>query len=124
MTATGKKKLGKAKSEIIRKVFRLPIFDDDDVSISIDGNSFEIINIGTGGIGILIDKEVTFSTDQQLDNIELNLEGRKLVLQGRVVHISPREFQLICGIEFVNMNEEHDEKIVTFLRKNKEHLFG
>ncbi|MCB2182948.1 MAG: PilZ domain-containing protein [Desulfobulbaceae bacterium] len=111
------------KSKIIRHVFRLPIAEGDNVSATIDGATFEVINIALNGIGIFIDREVSFKTDQQFDSIKLNLDGVILYLKGRIVHISPREFQLISGIEFINMSKEDEETILTFLRKYRDTLF-
>ena len=45
-------------------------------------------------------------------------------LTGRVVHVSPRDFQLICGIEFIKMGKENEKTMLNFLRRVKDNLFG
>lgn len=124
MKEKGKATAGYDKNKIIRQVFRLPIDERDNVSIKINSASYDIINIGTNGVGLLIDSDVPFSVDQPLPSIELHLDKDLLKLKGRVVHVSPREFQLICGIEFITPSKEDAEKIMQFLRRHRESLFG
>lgn len=112
-----------AKRSIIRHVFRLPIDDQDNVSIIINGATFEVINIGANGVGLLVDSDVPLAEGQTLPVIELRLENELLSLKGRVVHISPREFQMICGIEFVKTSKKNTDKILQFLRLHRETLF-
>lgn len=122
----GKKKEqpGKTESKIIRHVFRLPIEEGDNVSLEINDRTYEVINLGTNGIGILLDDEDSFAVGQPLENVMLHLDTEHLRLKGKVVHVSPREFQLICGIEFVQMTGDEENKMLNFLRGHRESLFG
>jgi len=122
----GKKKEqpGKTESKIIRHVFRLPIEEGDNVSLEINDRTYEVINLGTNGIGILLDDEDSFAAGQPLENVMLHLDTDHLRLKGKVVHVSPREFQLICGIEFVQMTGDEENKMLNFLRGHRESLFG
>jgi hypothetical protein len=122
----GKKKEqpGKTESKIIRHVFRLPIEEGDNVSLEINDRTYEVINLGTNGIGILLDDEDSFAAGQPLENVMLHLDTEHLRLKGKVVHVSPREFQLICGIEFVQMTGDEENKMLNFLRGHRESLFG
>lgn len=122
----GKKKEqpGKTESKIIRHVFRLPIEEGDNVSLEINDRTYEVINLGTNGIGILLDDEDSFAAGQPLENVMLHLDTEHLRLKGKVVHVSPREFQLICGIEFVQMTGDEENKMLKFLRGHRESLFG
>ncbi|MBI5558857.1 MAG: PilZ domain-containing protein [Deltaproteobacteria bacterium] len=124
MKGTGEKQPDKAKSKITRHVFRLPVDEEDNISVELNGSTYEVINIGTNGVGILVDEENSFAVEQNIGSIRLNLSTGLLHLQGRVVHVSPRDFQLICGIEFVQMDPETEEKILSFLRRHRETLFG
>ena len=122
----GKKKEqpGKTESKIIRHVFRLPIEEGDKLSLEINDRTYEVINLGTNGIGILLDDEDSFAAGQPLENVMLHLDTDHLRLKGKVVHVSPREFQLICGIEFVQMTGDEENKMLNFLRGHRESLFG
>ena len=124
MKATEKKQSKKTENKIIRHVFRMPVVEEDNVSLDIDDSTFEVINICANGVGILIDREVSLTAGQQLDSISLQLDTVHLSLQGKVIHVSPCEFQLICGIEFLQISEENQKEIFNFLKKNREHLFG
>ena len=114
----------KTESKIIRHVFRLPIEEGDNVSLEINDRTYEVINLGTNGIGILLDDEDSFAAGQPLENVMLHLDTEHLRLKGKVVHVSPREFQLICGIEFVQMTGDEENKMLNFLRGHRESLFG
>lgn len=121
----GKKKEQPKNTEtkIIRHVFRLPIEEGDKVSLAINDRTYEVINLGTKGIGILIDEDDAFAAGQSLDKVVLHLDAERLQLTGRVVHVSPREFQLICGIEFVQMTRDEENKMMNFLSRHRESLF-
>ncbi|MBU0965990.1 MAG: PilZ domain-containing protein [Proteobacteria bacterium] len=124
MKAKTKEKSDQTKNKIIRHVYRLPIEEEDKVAIEINGTNYEVINLGANGIGILVDEESTFTAGQQLDGIKLQLDTDHLQLQGRIVHVSPRNFQLICGIEFIKMGTDNEGKMLNFLRSQKDNLFG
>lgn len=124
MKAKAKEQPAQTKGKMIRHVYRLPIEEEDKVAIEIDGTSYEVINLGTNGVGILVDEENSFTAGQQLAGIKLQLDTRHLQLQGRVVHVSPRDFQLICGIEFIKMGKENEGTMLNFLRRHRDNLFG
>ncbi|MEW6520731.1 MAG: PilZ domain-containing protein [Desulfurivibrio sp.] len=124
MKAKTKEQTEQSKNKIIRHVYRLPIEDEDKVAIEIGGTSYEVINLGAHGIGILVDEENAFTAGQQLEAIKLQLDSEHLQLQGRVVHVSPRDFQLICGIEFIKMGKENEKAMLNFLRRQRDNLFG
>lgn len=124
MKAKKKEQPGKTASKIIRHVFRLPIEEGDRVSLDINDRTFEVINLGTKGVGVLLDEEDCYSAGQPLEKVVLHLDTEHLHLKGRVVHISPREFQLICGIEFVQMTGDEESALLNFLSRHRESLFG
>jgi hypothetical protein len=124
MKAKAKEQPGQAKSKIIRHVYRLPIEEEDKVAIEINGSNYEVINLGADGVGILVEEENAFAAGQQLDAIKLQLDTDHLQLRGRVVQVSPRDFQLICGIEFIKMGKENEGTMLNFLRRHRDNLFG
>jgi len=124
MKAKTKEQPAKTKNKIIRHVYRLPIEEEDKVAIEINGTNYEVINLGANGVGILVDEESTLAADQQLEGIKLQLDTDHLQLRGRVVHVSPRDFQLICGIEFIKMGKENEGTMLNFLRRHRDNLFG
>jgi hypothetical protein len=124
MKAKAKEQPKQTKSKIIRDVYRLPIEDEDKVAIEINGTNYEVINMGANGVGIQVDEESAFAAGQQLDAIKLQLDTDHLQLRGRVVHVSPRDFQLMCGIEFIKMGKENEGTMLKFLRRHRDNLFG
>ncbi|MCK9295277.1 MAG: PilZ domain-containing protein [Desulfobulbaceae bacterium] len=124
MKAKTKEQPEQTKNKIIRHVYRLPIEEEDKVAIAINGTNYEVINLGANGVGILVDEESAFAAGQQLDGIKLQLDTDYLQLQGRIVHVSPRDFQLICGIEFIKMGKDNEGKMLNFLRRQRDNFFG
>ena len=124
MKSKAKEQPKQTKSKIIRDVYRLPIEDEDKVAIEINGTNYEVINMGANGVGIQVDEESAFAAGQQLDAIKLQLDTDHLQLRGRVVHVSPRDFQLMCGIEFIKMGKENEGTMLNFLRRHRDNLFG
>ncbi|MFH1216907.1 MAG: PilZ domain-containing protein [Pseudomonadota bacterium] len=114
---------GLDKNKITRQVFRLPVDEKVKVTIKINGTPFEVINIGANGVGLLVDNDAPFAVDQVLSSIELNIDNDLLKLKGRVLHVSPHDFQLICGIEFVKPSKTNADKICQFLHSHRENLF-
>jgi len=124
MKAKAKEQPKQTKNKIIRHVYRLPVEDADKVAIEINGTNYEVINLAEDGVGIVVDEESAFAAGQQLDAIKLQLDTDHLQLRGRVVQVSPRDFQLICGIEFIKMGKENEGTMLNFLRRRRDNLFG
>ena len=112
-----------SRHKIIRHVFRLPVTENDSVSLTIKNQPFKVLNIGSNGVSILLNEDC-FEVGQQLDSIELVLDNDTFPLIGKIIHISPRDFQLIAGIEFLNLGEKIENKFLNFLRKNRDNLFS
>jgi hypothetical protein len=114
----------KTESSITRHVFRLPIAAEDKVRLEISGSTYEVVNLGARSAGILLEEENSLAAGQQLEQIVLHLGADPLHLHGRVVHVSPKDFQLICGIEFVRMTGAQENKLLDFLGRHRESMFG
>ena len=113
----------KSSNKITRDVFRIPVSDDNRVTITIDDQPYKVVNVGSNGVSVLLTED-SFEVNQQLDSIKLDLGEDTFHLSGKIVHISPREFQLICGIEFSNMDDTIGNKFYDFLQKNRKGLFN
>lgn len=123
MKKPSKKNQDTSNIEITRHVFRQPNQKDTRISLLVHGEPFEVVNISANGIGISLEVGHPFVTGQILDSLTLELEGEILNLKGRMVHISPREFLLIGGIELVDMSGEDQEKFARFLERERKSLF-
>ncbi len=110
-------------NKIIRHVYRLPLEGKDQITIDINKTRYEVINLEVNGAGILVNDDEAISIGQQLKVIILHLGDDQIKLQGRVVHISPRDFQFICGIKFEYVSEENRKILIDFLRRQKKNLF-
>ncbi len=109
--------------EISRESFRTPIGESDDITLKINDQPFEIVNITAVGIGIHLKGLEAFSVGQIIDTIELHLEGMPLTFQGKVRHISPMDPDgFLCGIELIELLEDNACRLRQFIRKKLDHL--
>jgi len=109
--------------EISRESFRTPIGESDDITLKINDQPFEIVNITAVGIGIHLKGLDAFPVGQMIDTIELHLEGMPLTFQGKVRHISPMDPDgFLCGIELIEPLEDNACRLRQFIRKKLDHL--
>lgn len=110
--------------DIIRESFRAPSDEFGTVSLQIGDQHFDVVNIGTHGIGILLSQGDAFSINEKLGSINLIWQGNAFPLQGKVVHISPDESgNYLCGIELTKLDEESDKKLREHLEQYRHTLF-
>jgi hypothetical protein len=110
--------------EIIRKYFRIDVKDNDDISITINKVPYDVIDVGDRGIGIRLTPEDIFVKVEDELPIELKIKNVVHNLQGKVVHISPSgPEEFLCGIEFVNIDKESKNKLMTYLQTLREKIF-
>jgi len=110
--------------EIKRNYFRIDVRGNDAVSISINTIPYDIIDIGDRGIGIrLTSEDIFISVGDELP-LELKIENQVFKLQGKVVHISPSEpEELLCGIQFMTVDEKIKAKMMKQLQSLREKIF-
>jgi hypothetical protein len=113
----------KQNTQITRHVFRIPVSENDNISVTIDGQQYKVVNIGSNGVSILLTED-SFVVDQFLNSIQLDLGNETFNLSGKIVHISTRDYQLISGIEFTSMGDDITNKFYSFLQKNRKDLFS
>ena len=107
-----------------RESFRTPVSGAGTATAQIDDQLFDVENIAPNGIGIRVARADIFVVNQQLDSIQLILEGNAFYLKGRVVHISPNGAGMfLCGIEFVDMERKNEEKLLDYIHKTRIELF-
>lgn len=111
--------------KVIRESFRTPKDESDKVTVQINDKDFEVVNIGSQGIGILIPQEDMFYVNEKLRSIKLTWQGNPFSLQGKVVHISPDDSgNYLCGIQLINLDKKSEKKLKKYLQGNRSALFG
>jgi len=104
--------------KISRNSFRIPINESDNVTLQINNNPYEIINITSVGISIYLVYADVFSIGDIIDTIELDIDGDFLTFQGRVRHISPRDSDgYLCGIELIDSIKSKKRHFLDFIQK-------
>lgn len=110
---------------IVRKCFRLPVSNQDEVKVQINDQQYDIIDILSYGIGIHLSRPGIFSVGEELDSIKLTVQGRIFKLHGWVVYISHHEYgNYRCGIKFVDQDEENERIISEYIKINRTKLFS
>ncbi len=111
--------------KIVRKFFRLPTGDLDEVTVQINDQQYDVIDILSQGLGIHLTDPEVFSVGEELHSIELTVQEKTLSLQGRVVHISPYDQgNYRCGIEFINQNKKDENTIGKYIQEYRSKLFS
>jgi hypothetical protein len=111
--------------EIIRQYFRIAVKDTDSITIKVDGQDYDVVDIGDRGIGIRLSPEDIFLAVEDELKIELNIDGIVHNLQGKVVHISPNEpEEFLCGIEFIKIDQETRQKLMDYLQDSRSEIFN
>ncbi len=107
-----------------RDSYRLPAQEDDAIAVTVDGENHEMLDIGSRGLGIYLTRGDALKVDDSVHNIVLELNGEKLQLAGRVVHISgDGADKFLCGIELVDMDEKTEQTLLTFVQDRRKNAF-
>jgi len=110
--------------EIMRKKFRINVKGKSEFSIKINDAKYGIFDVCDNGIGIILNTEDIFiAVDDELP-VELKINETTISLIGKVVHINPKgPEELLCGIEFINIDNNSKEKLIAFLQTCREKIF-
>jgi c-di-GMP-binding flagellar brake protein YcgR len=108
----------------MRKHFRVSVKGNNDISVKINDVKYEIFDISEVGIGILLSPEDIFISEGDELQIELIIKETTYNLQGEVAHISPEgPEELLCGIEFINIDNDIKGILAQFVQACKENIF-
>ena len=109
---------------ITRKSFRGEVSESDAAEAQINGVGYQVVDIGSRGIGIALPHPESLSVDETY-TVNLLLHGKSFSLEGKVKHISPSASdQYLCGIELLNVDDEVEQRLLTFLNRKRAQLFG
>ena len=110
---------------IVRKHFRLPVSNPNEVKVQINDQQYDIIDILSDGIGIHLPRREIFYVDEALNPIRLTVKREVLKLCGKIVYISSyKHGNYRCGIKFVDQDEESKRLISEYVRINRAKLFS
>jgi len=110
--------------EVIRHYFRINVRDTDSIAIKVNGQKYDVVDVGDCGIGIRLSSEDIFLAVGEILGIELNIDTIVLNLQGTVVHISPNgPEEFLCGIEFIEIAPKSKEQLMNYLQNSRTNIF-
>jgi hypothetical protein len=110
--------------QVIRQIYRVPVEKGDNVAVTVDGGKYEVVNMGSHGIGIHLPDPPPFTVDSRLHEISLRIEGEVLRLSGKIVHVTRYGADSnLCGIKLVDMNEESQRRLVGCVYRLRANLF-
>ncbi len=110
--------------EIVRKSFRIPIDDKENGWVVINKNRYQVLDICLDGIGISLEKDSEFATEQALLNCELTLFNVLIKnLNGKIIHLtSDKDKNLQCGIQWIDMEKGAIDQILEIVSNMKKQL--
>jgi hypothetical protein len=117
-----------APRKVPRQSYRFPIPKIDAVTVQINGQQFDLINIVAHertGLGVRLRGGETLHLGQQLSGISFKLDNDEFRLEGLVQHISPDNFgNYLCGIELLKLHPEDRQRLLAFVEKLRSELFN
>ena len=110
--------------DFLRKFFRFNVEGNNDFSVKINNVNYELLGLANSGIGIkLTSEDILLSVGDELP-IELRAEDQMYLMEGRIVHISPKGPEhYLCGLQFINLDKDIETKWVDFLQSYREKMF-
>ena len=112
------------ETDAIRQFFRLPISNCSNISLHIDNQTLEIVNIGNRGIAFYADDTLDIVRDQSaLHSVTLMLEDEVVTLKGQTMHISASGYRDICGMKFVDIEKESQNILDRYIHNTLNSVF-
>ncbi|MGV1100946.1 PilZ domain-containing protein [Thiovibrio sp. JS02] len=114
-----------AMKKIVRKSFREPILEEEQVYAEINGRRYRLIDIGSFGVGIAVPSLDTFASGS-VCAMQLHIGDNTIDFHGEITHTSPGEKtgECHCGVKFVDLDKTTEQKLQNFLTTHHAKLFG
>ncbi|MCF6246880.1 MAG: PilZ domain-containing protein [Desulfobacula sp.] len=113
-----------SQQENVRRSFRVPVAPEDGMTVVINDNSYQVVDISLEGISIACENNTTFMVAQTFDNCEIKTPDSIIKnLTGRIVHFScGSEAGWQNGIQWIDFDKETLLKISTLVASMKKKL--
>ncbi|GAB6144542.1 PilZ domain-containing protein [Desulfocicer niacini] len=91
----------------VRKAFRVPVADSENVQVFWKEKQCAVLNISTGGVSVVCDDAFDVECDDVCGGWELKLGNIQLYnLFARVIHVSSiASGRFVCGIQWIDLEE-------------------
>lgn len=101
-----------AEEKAVRKSLRVPYLGAEPASVQIDGKHYELFNIGSRGLGVVVDDADSFVVGENLPRIDLTVRELVFPLQGEVMHVTADgSGSFCCGIRLRDLTPEQERMI-------------
>ena len=108
-----------------RDAFRLPFAAMEEVTVKLNGQTYEVVDICRDGVGLRLAKDAAFPEAGEKVKIIVTLDGESHNIVGRIIHISPDFFdQYLCGIQFVDLKVGFKKNLTSLLKKRRTDWFS
>jgi len=111
--------------EVVRHSFRVPCEKTDAGSAEIGGKTYPVVNIGIRGLGIRLPDDALFPPGKKLPEIVFRFRDQRMLLQGRVVHVSLEEENVyLCGISLTELTAAQEKLMLELVQQQRLAMFG
>ncbi len=98
------------KPPILRSSFRVPLGEEDKVSVTIGSTDYRVLNISENGLQVLVRKEDHFEAGQVIDSLTIHVGEDVFRLQGKAAYVNQIDFdQIALGLELIFLSREQRE---------------
>ena len=97
----------------VRKAFRVPVADNEDVQVFCKDKQCTVLNISPGGVSVVCDETFDVECDGVCGGWELRLGDIQFCnISARVVHVtSMASGRFVCGIQWIDLEETQKKAI-------------
>jgi len=111
-------------SGIVRKVYRIPLDSEDDISVTIGSMVYPVNNIVDRGIQIACEATANFEEGKDLGRVELHMQGHPMDVRAQVVYVTQIDLQSwVCGLALEFLHPGDEKKVRSFVDSKRRQLF-
>ncbi|MBA3014310.1 MAG: PilZ domain-containing protein [Proteobacteria bacterium] len=122
-TSDGSPEIHVTLEQILRHGFRTPVGEQEQISLTINGNHYVVFNLSERGVGIYLNHSGEMKSLAQFQGILLTIGGHSFSTDGVVMHLSNDGIHDLCGIELISISNECQDAIIRYLQKSRSSLF-
>jgi hypothetical protein len=113
-----------SEEKIVRREFRIPVQEKDNIRMRIKGKEYALTNLASRGAQIVYRAKDDFEPDADLGRADLVLGESRIVVRARVMYTTKFDLELFaCGLYFYELEREDLEFLEEFISRKRASLF-
>jgi hypothetical protein len=111
-------------SGIVRKVYRIPLTTEDEISVTIGNRTYPVNNIVDRGVQIACEAAADLEEGSDLGRVGLLMQGQSMDVRAQVVYVTEVEPQsFVCGLALEFLQPGDEKQVRGFVESKRRELF-